>query len=240
MMLIGLPPELLRLTGSFLKDPLDYFRFKKAMGKMGRHLSNVFILGTTDLPDYDRTTLSELMASGCFFRLCGPPFNGTVQNLLDFQNNEFLFDYVGSLTDDSLPIPSVVDLLFEACRQDSPELLDLLVNQFQTPDRYKYALNATKGYETVLTFAIALKSRRIIPRLIQLGFDSNRVTGGSVSALGVALWAGDTFILDYLLNVCHARMVSSRTTIFEFIQSETLRLLPDVVQCYLKERYCLC
>ena len=239
MEITRIPQELLISTGSFLSDPLDYFRFKNAIGSVGTHLSNRFILNSVDLLNYDTSILQDLITGGCTLLVRGPHSEMLLEKILDLQSNELLFDYIGSLTEEILPISSIVDLLYVACRQDSLEFLEILANQFRSPSRRSEVLNTTRGYENVLTAAIALKSRRILPRLIELGFDTNAVVGGSVSALSVALWTGDITILDYLLNVSHARMVASRTTISEFVQSKTVQLLPLVTQCYLRERFSL-
>jgi len=231
----GIPPELLSNMGSFFSDPVDYFRFKRAIDPLGDSLSNVFILSTANFHDYDLNNLRALLGSGCNVRVRGAISNHILQKLIKCGYMDVLFDYIGSLPDGCLTLDCIVDLLFHACRLDSPELFDLVKTRSFPSEHFSNALNTTRGYDSLLTAAIANKSRRMMCKLIHLGFDTDRVIGGSVSPLGVALWSGDVTIVDYLLNVSKATMVSSRTSIFDFLQSKTMECLPAVTQRYVKD-----
>jgi len=235
MMRAGIPPELLSNIGSFVFDPVDYFRFRRAIDPLGVSLSNVFILSTANFHDYDLNNLRVLLGLGCDVRVRGGISNHILEKLIKYGYIDVLFDYIGSLPDGCLTFDCIVDLLFHACRVDSPELFDLVKTRSFPSDHFSNALNTTRGYDTLLTAAIANKSRRMMCKLVHLGFDTDRVIGGSVSPLGVALWSGDVTIVDYLLKVSKATMVSSRTSIFDFLKSKTMELLPPVTQRYLKD-----
>ena len=116
-------------------------------------------------------------------------------------------------------------------------MIDLLQSRSCGSMEFDAALRNLRGYDTLLTSAIACKSIKMVRKLINMNFDVDQVVSGCTSPLSVALWGGDLEIIEYLLTVARARSIPGHATIFGLLNSQTLLSLPRVSRMFLNHHF---
>ena len=207
MELSRLPCDLNVGVGTFRRDPMDFLAFFIALKTGHADIPAKFIMNSSDLLNYDLKVIRMLRQNGINIHIRGPSSPSILQRMTKLQLLPVMYDYIESLASETLPIESLVTVLYYACECDSPELLEILRSRSETVDDFSEALATAKGYENLLTYSVAHGSLRMIKKLISMGFEIDRVAGGSVTAISVAQWYGKQEILDYLNRVGGTRVL---------------------------------
>ena len=229
--------DLILNIASYINDPMDYLQLRNATEQFRLFLQKSFILHQSDFLFYDSVILRDLCKSELRLSIRGPFSHTVLQKIMGLPFPELLVDYLQSLDHGSLSHDNVVDIMFHATHIDRPDLIDLVRSHCFSSVEFKAALRCLRGYDTLLTSAIACRSLKVVRTLINLGFDVNEIVGGSISPLSVALWGGDVKILEFLLRVAKARVIPGHATLDEVLNSQILFILPHVTQMFLRKHF---
>jgi hypothetical protein len=192
-----------------------------------RNLPPYFRSSITDFKALQEATLSSVKHKSLRIELFGLWSNAHIKFLLEFGSNPILRGFLSSHLRTEIHPEDIVDLSFHAVQHKSLVLLRHLANNSDKQFMRLVRNEITRGYDTLLTCAIACSSLECISYLTKVGSDVNAVVGGSVSPLLVAVWRGDAEILDYLIHTCNATIILNGVSIDTITSADSVYLPPN-------------